>query len=175
MLHQHVAISIWLHFLCLICTPLPSGYPASVRLKWNLRSRALGPTLPSHGVWPQAVVDTLPGVNFVAGCWGLFIYFKLFFFFELYKLYTHMFMFKMKMSKLVWNSHSCVLHTAARVTHITSLAQKCLVILHLRGRTNTHKWSTGYCTLWPLILSFTSSPTPPLRLSTPSILAFSLS
>lgn len=87
MLHQHVAISIWLHFLCLICTPLPSGYPASVRLKWNLRSRALGPTLPSQGVWPQAVVDTLPGLNFVAGCWGLFIYFK--FFFLSYTSCTH--------------------------------------------------------------------------------------
>ena len=86
-----------------------------------------------------------------------------------------MFMFKMKMSKLVRNSHSCVLHTAARVSHITSLARKCLVILRLRGRTNTPKRPTAYYTLWPLILSFPSPPTPPLRLSTPSILAFSLS
>lgn len=78
MLHQHIAISIWLHFLCLFVHP--SGYPASVRLKWNLRSRALDPTFPCQEVWPQAMVGTLPGLNFVAGCWGLFIYFKLFFF-----------------------------------------------------------------------------------------------
>lgn len=68
-----------------------------------------------------------------------------------------------------------MLSTAARASHIISLAWKHLVVLHLREKTNTHKWPTGYYSLWSLILSLTSSPIPPLRQSTPNILASILS
>lgn len=57
---------------CLFWTPLWD--PDSERLKLTLRSGAWDPILPSHGAWPQATMDILPGLNFVACCGVIYLF-----------------------------------------------------------------------------------------------------